>query len=113
MRSTDLDISKLSVAERIQLAEGLWDSGAAEEDIAEAARWYGERSPGLGKEFLRAVDVTLAESAHMPEGHPVVRGKARPALLTADKRIEPTQGRCTAAGGRCCSCAGRSAQPKA
>ena len=30
MRSTDLDISKLSVAERIQLAEDLWDSVAAE-----------------------------------------------------------------------------------
>ena len=30
MRTTDLDISKLSVAERIQLAEDLWDSVAAE-----------------------------------------------------------------------------------
>ena len=32
MHSTDLDISKLSVAERIQLAEDLWDSVAAETD---------------------------------------------------------------------------------
>ena len=30
MRTTDLDISELSVAERIQLAEDLWDSVAAE-----------------------------------------------------------------------------------
>jgi putative addiction module component (TIGR02574 family) len=30
MHTTDLDISKLSVAERIQLAEDLWDSVAAE-----------------------------------------------------------------------------------
>ena len=30
MRATDLDISRLSVAERIQLAEDLWDSVAAE-----------------------------------------------------------------------------------
>ena len=30
MRTTDLDISRLSVAERIQLAEDLWDSVAAE-----------------------------------------------------------------------------------
>ena len=30
MRTTGLDISKLSVAERIQLAEDLWDSIAAE-----------------------------------------------------------------------------------
>ena len=54
---------------------------AAEADIAEAARWYEERSPGLGSEFLRAVDVTLAEVARMPERYPVVRGRARRALL--------------------------------
>ena len=30
MQTTDLDLSKLSVAERIQLAEDLWDSVAAE-----------------------------------------------------------------------------------
>jgi len=55
--------------------------GAAEADIAEAARWYEQRSPGLGSEFLRAVDVTLAEIIRMPERYPVVHGKARRALL--------------------------------
>jgi plasmid stabilization system protein ParE len=55
--------------------------GAAEADIAEAASWYEQRSPGLGSEFLRAVDVTLAEIARMPERYPVVRGSARRALL--------------------------------
>jgi len=30
MRTTDLDIGKLTLAERIQLAEDLWDSVAAE-----------------------------------------------------------------------------------
>jgi putative addiction module component (TIGR02574 family) len=30
MKTTDLDLSKLSVAERIQLAEDLWDSIAAD-----------------------------------------------------------------------------------
>ncbi len=30
MQTTDLDLSKLTVAERIQLAEDLWDSVAAE-----------------------------------------------------------------------------------
>jgi len=112
MHATDLDISKLSVAERIQLAEDLRDSvaaetgdlplteaqaaeldrrltdlerdpeagqswvvvrarieqrldkasrdvhlvvrDAAEADIAEADRWYEQRSPGLGSELLRA-----------------------------------------------------------
>lgn len=54
---------------------------AAEADIAEAARWYEERSPGLGSEFLRAVDVVLAEIARMPERYPAVRGGVRRALL--------------------------------
>lgn len=55
--------------------------GAAEADIKEAARWYERRSPGLGTEFLRAVDVALAEIARTPERYPVVRGSARRALL--------------------------------
>ena len=54
---------------------------AAEAEIAEAARWYEQRSPGLGSEFLRVVDVALAEIARMPDRYPVVRGKARRALL--------------------------------
>jgi plasmid stabilization system protein ParE len=54
---------------------------AAEADITEAARWYEQRSPGLGSEFLRAVDVTLAEIVRMPERYPLVRGDARRALL--------------------------------
>lgn len=54
---------------------------AAEADIAEAARWYEQRSPGLGSEFLRAVDVALAEIVRMPERYPIVRGRARRALV--------------------------------
>jgi plasmid stabilization system protein ParE len=54
---------------------------AAEADIAEAARWHEQRSPGLGSEVLRAVEVTLAEIARMPARHPLVRGRARRALL--------------------------------
>jgi plasmid stabilization system protein ParE len=54
---------------------------AAEADITEAARWYEQRSPGLGTEFLRAVDVTLTEIVRMPKRYPVVRGEARRALL--------------------------------
>ena len=54
---------------------------AAEADIAEAARWYEQRSLGLGSEFLRAVDVTLAEITRVPQRYPLVRGGARRALL--------------------------------
>jgi putative addiction module component (TIGR02574 family) len=58
MQTTDLDIGKLSVAERIQLAEDLWDSVAAdtgdlplsEAQVAELDRRCDdlERDPGAG-----------------------------------------------------------------
>ena len=54
---------------------------AAEADILDAALWYEQRSPGLGREFLRAVDVALAEIARMPERYPTVHREARRALL--------------------------------
>jgi plasmid stabilization system protein ParE len=54
---------------------------AAEADVLDAALWYEQRSPGLGREFLRAVDAALAEIAAMPERYPIVCGEARRALL--------------------------------
>lgn len=45
---------------------------AARADIAEAFRWYEERSPGLGHEFLRALRVTLAAVERAPEQFAVV-----------------------------------------
>ena len=54
---------------------------AAEADIADAALWYEQRAPGLGAEFLRAADVTLAEVARMPERFPAVYRESRRALL--------------------------------
>ena len=62
---------------------------AAEADITGAAIWYEQRSPGLGTEFLRAVDVALAEIARMPERFPLVYHKSRRApqsSLGADAR---------------------------
>ena len=50
---------------------------AAEADITEAVRWYEQRSPGLGSQFLRAVNVALAENTPMPERYPLVSDKAR------------------------------------
>jgi putative addiction module component (TIGR02574 family) len=59
MQTTDLDISKLSVAERIQLAEDLWDSVAADTgelpltaaQTAELERRLADlaRDPGVGE----------------------------------------------------------------
>jgi plasmid stabilization system protein ParE len=54
---------------------------AAEADVLDAALWYEQRSPGLGTEFLRAVDVTLAEIARTPERFPLVYRESRRALL--------------------------------
>jgi len=54
---------------------------AAEADIADAVLWYEGRAPGLGAEFLRAVDVALAEIARMPERFPVVHPACRCVLL--------------------------------
>jgi plasmid stabilization system protein ParE len=53
----------------------------AEADITQAALWYEQRAPGLGADFLRAVDVALAEIARMPERFPVVHPTCRRALL--------------------------------
>lgn len=53
---------------------------SGEADVLDAALWYEQRSPGLGSEFLRAVDVTLAEIERMPERYPLVHREARRAL---------------------------------
>ena len=54
---------------------------AAEADIADAGLWYEERAAGLGTDFLRTVDVTLAEIQSMPKRFPRVHGDCRRALL--------------------------------
>jgi putative addiction module component (TIGR02574 family) len=72
MRTTDLDISRLSLAERMQLAEDLWDSVAAETD-------------GLPLTEAQAteLDQRLAQLARDPEGGDpweVVRGRIQERL---------------------------------
>ena len=54
---------------------------AAEADIAEAALWYESRSLGLGGEFVRAVDVCLAEIRRSPENFPQIYKTTRRAPL--------------------------------
>lgn len=44
----------------------------AHADLEEAARWYEERSLGLGYEFLRVVRVALAGVERSPDGFPVI-----------------------------------------
>lgn len=50
-------------------------------DIGEAALWYGDRSPGLGDDFLRRVDVAFAQIERAPQRFPLVHESIRRALL--------------------------------
>ena len=45
---------------------------AAEAGIAEAARWYDDRQPGLGEAFVDEVDRTLARALENPLAFPVI-----------------------------------------
>jgi len=53
----------------------------ADFEITEAADWYAQRAPGLGGEFVRAVDAALAAIERNPLQHPVVDPPIRRALL--------------------------------
>jgi len=44
----------------------------AEEDIRGAYGWYEDRVPGLGREFLRCVDVAIAQISRTPVTYPFI-----------------------------------------
>jgi plasmid stabilization system protein ParE len=54
---------------------------AARADIAEAHRWYEERSEGLGLEFARSVDACFDLVRRNPNAYPKLQKEARRALL--------------------------------
>jgi plasmid stabilization system protein ParE len=49
--------------------------------MAEAATWYDQQSPGLGTEYLRAVDVCIASIARNPAIHATLYRNVKRALL--------------------------------
>ena len=53
----------------------------AELDIQAAFEWYEAQTPGLGSEFIRAVDACLSGIGRSPLGYPKVYQQARRALL--------------------------------
>jgi len=53
----------------------------AEEDIRSARRWYERQSPGLGNEFLRAVEASLAKVERTPELYAAVDQATRRARV--------------------------------
>ena len=53
----------------------------AEAEIADARDWYDRRSPGLGAEFVGAVDATLVAIQQNPFQYQAVSGQFRRAVL--------------------------------
>ena len=53
----------------------------AELDLDEAHAWYLEQRPGLGGQFLRAVDASIGAILRHPEAYQLVDRKMRRALL--------------------------------
>ena len=53
----------------------------AEAEIAEAVDWYETRGKGLGADFMRALEATVAAIQRSPTQYQVVKGQARRALL--------------------------------
>jgi plasmid stabilization system protein ParE len=53
----------------------------AEEDIRSARRWYEHQSPGLGHQFLRAVEASLARVERTPELYAAVDQATRRARV--------------------------------
>jgi plasmid stabilization system protein ParE len=54
---------------------------AAAADIEDAYRWYESRRPGLGEEFLLALNSTRDRVLEHPEAYPVLHRTTRRALI--------------------------------
>lgn len=55
--------------------------GGAEMELAEAFDWYEEQAPGLGGDFILAVDATFRAIVRNPNQFPVHYRSARRAVL--------------------------------
>ncbi|MBI3939568.1 MAG: type II toxin-antitoxin system RelE/ParE family toxin [Acidobacteria bacterium] len=54
---------------------------AASADVDAAYEWYQEQRPGLGDEFVVAIDAAVASILAFPEAYPVVHRGVRRVLL--------------------------------
>jgi hypothetical protein len=57
-----------------------WD-GRMGSSIQAAYLWYEEQRPGLGEDFLEAIDVAIASVLAFPEAYPIIHRDARRVLL--------------------------------
>ena len=53
----------------------------AEVEIAGAIDWYESRGKGLGADFMRSVEATVATIQRNPNQYQIVKGRARRAVL--------------------------------
>ena len=58
-----------------------WFLVAAVADVAEARDWYDLQRPGLGGEFIDAVELAVDSILDFPDAHPVVYRGSRRFLL--------------------------------
>lgn len=53
----------------------------AESDLLDAHKWYEDRSKGLGSDFLRSIEATIASIKRYPKMYPQVYKNVRRALI--------------------------------
>jgi plasmid stabilization system protein ParE len=53
----------------------------AEFDIQDAFEYYESQSPGLGSEFVRAIDACLSGIGRNPQAYPIIYKQARRVLI--------------------------------
>lgn len=53
----------------------------ADAELMDAMRWYEERRPGLGDEFLASVDAAISSMRTRPESFPKIHGEVRRVLV--------------------------------
>ena len=58
-----------------------WFLAAAFDDVEAARQWYEAQRPGLGDEFVSAVDAAVTAVVEFPEAYPLVHRDARRCLV--------------------------------
>jgi hypothetical protein len=53
----------------------------AEAEIAEAVDWYETRGKGLGADFMRSLEATVASIQRIPTQYQIIKDQARRAVL--------------------------------
>ena len=55
---------------------------SAQADLRDAFHWYQDKQPGLGEEFIEAVEAKLKRIESNPHQFPILRGQTRRAIVT-------------------------------